>query len=255
MGFLSKLFGKSSADAGDQPQEEERFQDKAVAKLYKKLTNKYHQTQERKRVIRLLADIGSDEAITALLGRFTFVTEGSIVDEDEKDLAYSVVMGFGERAIGPLTQFVLDEVAIYWPLQALVEIAGEDTAIKTLFAALESIHDRFERSMDRMQNLTSSLRDFNRPDVMHKLIELSKDESEEIRFLAVDGLAEFDTDQLAVDAMLERLLDDEETVRVKKYVLDKLMERRWNVKRFKKELSEKIPSEFFIDDTGIVQRR
>lgn len=255
MGFLSKLFGKSSDDTGAAAQEEERFQDKTVAKLYKKLTNKYHQTQERKRVIKLLADIGSDEAITAILGRFTFVTEGSIVDEDEKDLAYSVIMGFGERAKGPLTQFVLEEVAIYWPLQALVEIAGEDEAIKAVFAALDSIHDRFERSMDRMQNLTSSLRDYHRPDVMEKLIHLSKDESEEIRFLAVDGLAEFDSNQSAVDAMLERLLDDEETVRVKKYVLDKVIERRWNVKKFKKDLTEKIPAEYFIDDTGIVQRR
>lgn len=255
MGFLSRLFGKSTDDQSAAPQEESRFQDKTVAKLYKKLTNKYHQTQERKRVIKMLAEIGSDEAITALLGRFAFVTEGSIVDEDEKDLVYSVIMGFGERSVAPLTQFILDEVAIYWPLRALVDIAGEDAAVQTVFQALDSIHDRFERSMDRMQNLTSSLRDFRRPDVMNKLIELSHDESEEIRFLAVDGLAEFDKSQPAVDAMLERLLDEEETVRVKKYVLDKVIERRWNVKKFKKELAEKIPSEYFVDDTGVVQKR
>lgn len=255
MGFLSRLFGKSTDEQTVVAQEESRFQDKTVAKLYKKLTNKYHQTQERKRVIKMLAEIGSDEAITALLGRFAFVTEGSIVDEDEKDLVYSVIMGFGDRAVAPLTQFVLDEVAIYWPLRALVDLAGEDAAVQAVFQSLDTIHDRFERSMDRMQNLTSSLRDFRRPDVMNKLIELSHDESEEIRFLAVDGLAEFDKSQPAVDAMLERLLDEEETVRVKKYVLDKVIERRWNVKKFKKELAEKIPSEYFVDDTGVVQKR
>jgi len=255
MGFFSKIFGKSSDDPEVASQEIERFQDKTVAKLFKKLTNKYHQTAERKRVIKMLADIGTDEAISAMLGRFTFVTEGSIVDEDEKDLVYQIVVGFGAQAVGPLKQFLAEEVAIYWPLRAMEEIAGEDVAVESVLAGFATIQDRFERSMERMQNLTSSLRDYNRPDVMQKLVELSKDESEEIRFLAVDGLAEFDKHQQAVDAMLERLLDDEETVRVKKYVLDKLIDRRWNVKRFKKELVDKIPSEYFIDDTGVVQRR
>lgn len=259
MGFFSKLFGKSddkdrTTEVGHQ-EEEEKFKDKTVAKLYKKLTNKYHQSMERKRVIKVLADIGSDEAIMALLARFSYVTEGSIVDEDEKDLVYSIIISFGDNAVPALKEYIKTEPAIYWPLKALSELSGDETAIATVFEALDSINDRFDRSMERMTNLVSALRDFQTPEVMKRLITLSRDESEEVRFLAVDGLAEFDKDQHAVDAILERLIDDEETIRVKKYVLDKLMERRWNVKRFKKELIDKLPEEYFIDDTGTVRRR
>jgi hypothetical protein len=37
--------------------------------------------------------------------------------------------------------------------------------------------------------------------------------------------------------------------------MDMLLERKWKVKRFKKELAGKIPESYFVDDTGVVQRK
>lgn len=253
MGFLDWLRGNKDADVpaeGEQP----RF-DKTVTKLHKKLMNKYVQTLERKRIIGMLADIGSDDAITALLGRFTYVTDGSIVDEDEKELAYEVVRSLGNRALPPLRRVVMEEAAIYWPLKALTEIGGEQLAVSTLLEALDGITDRFDRSMERMTNLVSCFRDYQHPEILRRLIGLAADESEEIRFLAVDGLTMFDDHQEAVDAIVERMVDDEETTRVKTYIMDVLMERKWNVKKYKKELQGKLPETYFVDDTGVIQRR
>jgi len=253
MGLKDWLFGRG--ETGDQADGGKPKGDKTILKLQKKLMNKWVQTMERKRVISALADIGTDEAITVMLGRFTYVTDGSIVDEDEKEIVYEIIRSMGDRAIPALAAFVKSEIAIYWPLKALTEIAGEDAAVRVLLEALATIADRLGRSMERMTNIVSCFRDYQHPDVLSKLIELSTDEEEEIRFLAVDGLSTFDNYQEAVEAIIQRLVDDQETTRVRTFIMDMLIERRWKVKRYKKELAGKLPETYFIDDTGVVQRR
>jgi HEAT repeat protein len=255
MGFLDWFSRRKDVATDDGEAAQSRFTDKNVAKLHKKLMNKWYQTLERKRVIQLLAQMGTQEAITALLGRFTFVTDGSIVDEDEKSLVYEILLDLEARAVPALKQFIHEEPAIYWPLKALTEIEGEETAVDTLLSALDGITDRWERSMERMHSLVQSLRDYQNDKVMERLIVLSKDDNEEIRFLSVDGLSMFDSKQPAVDAIIERLLDDNETTRVKTFIMDLLMERRWRVKKYRKELSGKLPETYFVDDTGVIQRK
>jgi hypothetical protein len=127
--------------------------------------------------------------------------------------------------------------------------------VDTVLASLDNIDDRFEQSMERMTQLVSCLRDFKGPKVMERLMKLLEDEAEEIRFLAIDGLSTFDDHQAAVDAIVGRLLVEDETVRVKTFVTDLLLERGWNVKHHKRQLADKLPAQFFVDDTGVVQRR
>ncbi len=225
-----------------------------VEKLRKRLMNEHHQTGERKRAILELDQLGSEDAIYALLGRFTYHTPGSIVDEDEKQLVFDVLRRKGAAAIPALEEYVVNEKTIYWPLRTLTELAGEDRAVEILLEALDSLPDRWEQSMERMTNLVSSMRDFQHPKILERLILLSADEFEEIRFLSVDGLSTFEGPG-AVDAIMERLLDPDETVRIKTYIMDLLLERGWNVKRFKKRLTDHLPEGFFIDDTGAIQRR
>jgi len=254
MGFLDWLTRKKEA-ADDGEGAESRFTDKNVAKLHKKLMNKWYQTMERKRVIQLLAQLGSEEAVTALLGRFTYVTDGSIVDEDEKSIVYEILLDMGGRSVPSLRRFILTEPAIYWPLKALTEIEGEEVAVDTLLEALDGITDRWERSMERMHSLVQSLRDYHSDKVLARLVDLATDENEEIRFLAVDGLSTFDSKQQAVDTIIERLLDDGETTRIKTFIMDMLMERKWRVRKYKKELAGKLPETYFVDDTGTIQRK
>ena len=72
---------------------------RTVQRAGKKLLNKYQQTQERKRAIDILAGVGSEEAIVALLKRYQFRTESTIVDEDEKETVFNVCVNLGERAV------------------------------------------------------------------------------------------------------------------------------------------------------------
>jgi len=228
---------------------------RTVERLRKRLMNEHHQTMERKRAIEQLEEIGSPEALYALLGRFSYHTQGSIVDEDEKQMVFDALRRRGADAVPAIEEFIRRENSVYWPVRTLAELAGEERAVQVMFEALDSIQDRWEKSMERMTQLVSCLRDFHLPAVCERLIALAQDESEEIRFLAVDGLTTFDDDPRAVDAILQRLFAADETVRVKTYVTDLLLDRGWNVKKYKKQIMETLPSTYFVDDTGVIQRR
>ena len=71
-----------------------------VDRYVKKLTNAYVQTHERVRMLDLLAETGTDEALYGILKRFTYRTEASIVDEDEKELAFKYLEEFSRAECG-----------------------------------------------------------------------------------------------------------------------------------------------------------
>lgn len=228
--------------------------ERQVARAAKKLANKHVQTAERKRCIEILEAAGTTDAVRALLGRFTFRTQVQIVDEDEKEFAYQALLRLGATAIPAIEEFVHQEEAIYWPLRALSQIAGEDVAVRLLLREIDGITEAYDRDVARKHELVSNLREFQTPAVFDKLVALLGDETEEVRILAIDGLSFFEN----VDPgqhLVPLLLSEDETVRVKQMILDMVIHRGWNVKKFKKELSAKLPEQFWIDDTGVIQRR
>ena len=116
-----------------------------VDKLVKKLTNAYIQTHDRVRVMEQLAEIGTDEALYGLLQRFTYRTEQSIVDEDEKETAYRMLVEAGMYAQPAIERFIKAHDAVYWPLRALKDIVGIDDTVDLLMQTLEETGETNER--------------------------------------------------------------------------------------------------------------
>ena len=229
--------------------------ERQVAKAAKKLMNKHVQTGERKRCIDVLAGVGSDEAVAGLLMRFTYRTDVQIVDEDEKEEVYHAILGLGESALPAIEDFLRKEMALYWPLRALSQIAGEDTAVAVLLREIDAITENFDRDVQRKHELVSNLREYPHDErVYDKLVALLGDEQEDVRILAIDGLSMYE-DRSPVAQLLPLLLSDDETIRVKQMVLDLLVQKGWSVKKYKRDLAEKLPSQFWVDDKGKVQRR
>ena len=228
--------------------------EKQIAKAAKKLMNKHIQTAERKHCIDLLEQAGSLVAIRGILGRFTFRVDVGIVDEDEKEIAFKALLRLGPAAIPAIQVFIREETAVYWPLRALTEAAGEDMAVDILLEEIAGITEGFDRDVARKHELVSNLREFENPKVLGTLVKLLEDEAEEIRILAIDGLSVYDGKDI-VGHLVPLLGDEEETGRVKQMVLDLLVQRRWNVKRYKRALAANLPEHFWIDDTGVVQRK
>jgi HEAT repeat protein len=255
MGFFGKLFGRGDeAPADDAAATKRPAVPPAVARLTKKVTNKYGQAQERQHAIRQLADMRTPEAVSALLQRFTFRIEQTIGDEEEKRGVYDEITGMGEMAVEPLLAFLEKENAPYWACKALRALVGDEASVTHLLRIIGGMEAIFDRDIERRNELVSNLREFQDPRVREQLVAYMNDENEELRVHAVEGLAGLGSEEIA-PTLIDRLLDDAETQRVKTAILNLLIEKKWKVKHRKEAVRKVIPQTFWIDDVGVIHRR
>ena len=229
---------------------------RAIAKWEKKLMGKYQQTSERKRAVEELTRIGTTDAIATLLKRYQYRTEQTITDEDEKEMVYNCCVELGRSAVPGLIQYINTETGIYWPVKALREIVGDDEAVNHLLQALENVEDVFGTNRQRKEELVDQMRNFADNDrVFDRLLVLCQDDDEEIVIRAVDGLSVRGDDPEVVEAIIPMLLKDESSHRLRTMIMELMLEQEWNIRRWKKDLKEKIPDSYWIDDTGVVRRK
>ena len=231
-------------------------QSRAVARWSKKLMEKYQQTAERKRAIEALTSIGTEEAVVALLQRYTYRTEQTIVDEDEKRMVYECVVSLGDKAVDGLKAYIEAQSALYWPVKALSEIVGQDEGAAIVLTALEGVPDSFGGNALRRPQLVDNLRGFAEVERVHKtLIVLLQDEDEEVVLRAIDALAAREDDPDVPLQIVPVMMREETSIRLRTLILELIIEKGWNVKRFKKALGDVLPESYFIDGVGVIRRR
>jgi hypothetical protein len=98
---LFDLF-KGGAKGGDKKGDKKA---NAAAKWAERAGDKRAQNYDRQEAIQALAEMGTPEAATALLKRFTFLIDPSITDQEEKDLAFRGVLRAGKDAVEPVRAF------------------------------------------------------------------------------------------------------------------------------------------------------
>lgn len=228
--------------------------EKSIEKHRKRLTDKYRQTQERYAAMDDLAAIGSPASISALLGRFTIRVDGPTVDEEEKTFCYQVVANAGHVAIEPLKKFILSNNAVYFPLRALRDIAGDEVAVSTLLQAMDDCDPGYHDGLERLREIVSNLRDFQHERVREALSGLLESRSDEIRFYALDGLATYPSDDIA-SLFAARLLDEEETQRVKGLACELAVDKELRFKKWATELAPKLGPSYRFDSDFRIQRK
>lgn len=227
---------------------------RAVDKLKKRLMDKYRQKQERYAAMDELAGMQNPVAVSALLGRFTFSVDGPTVDEEEKNYCFELVKAAGAIAVEPLKQFILTNNAVYFPLCALQEIAGDDAAVETLLKAMDDCDPGYHDGLERLREIVSNLRDFKDPRVKAALVELLDSRSDEIRFYALDGLAAYD-DPDVLSHFAGRLLDEQESQRVKAMACELAVERELTFKKWATELAPKLGPSYQLDSNFRIVRK
>lgn len=253
MGFFSRWFGGGDGE-GDAAPPGKKVLPGPLARLRKKVINKYGQPQDRQAALRQVAEMGTEEAASVLLERFTFRIEQTIGDEEEKQSVCDDLVRFGSVAVQPILRFLETENAPYWPIKALRQILGDEETVTHLLDIIDRCEAIFDRDIERKVLLVQNLREFRDPRVRDRLLAFSRDENEELRVQAVEGLMEMGQQEMA-DTMIDRLLDPDETQRVKTAILNLLIEKKWKVKHRKEEVRKAIPPTFWIDDVGVIHRR
>lgn len=226
-----------------------------VDKHVKKLTNPWVQTVERKRCAEVLVEIGTDEALFGLLKRFTFRTEGSITDEDEKQLVFDLLVGVGPSAIPAIERFVSENDAVYWPLKALKELAGLEPAVQLMLRALDKTEENAVRVNEHRTQLVANLRDFPHPLIEARLLKLCHDPYEEVRTMALDGISTYG-EEVGAPVTIERLLHEDETASVRAVIFELLVDSEWDLSKWKSEIvaSGLLPTFYRIGKKGALER-
>ena len=222
--------------------------------LKRKLMDAYRQSEERYDAMDKLAKAGTPQALDALLARFTLRVSGPTVDEEEKAYAHKLVSQWGEAAVEPLKRFIATHDAVYFPLKSLREISGDDAAVDALILAMDGTDPGYHEGLDRLREIVSNLRDFHHPRVREALVKLLATRSNEIRFFALDGLAGYPVDEIA-EHFAARLLDPEESQRVKQLAQELMVEHQIPVLPWKDAVAAQLSPMYRLDEKGRLQRK
>lgn len=229
---------------------------KKVAGPAKVVADKRAQAYDRSEAIRQLAELKSPEAATALLKRFTFTIDPSITDQEEKEAAFDAVVAVGQDVVDPIRTFCEKAEVLTWPLRMLRSILDDEHYKDEVLALAASFDTEYSRNVEPKLQVVAALEDVNGEDVREAVERFLEDVNETVRFHAVQStFAQSDKESIPG---LVRLLEQEESVRIKNKVAEGFVNKSWSVPEALRATVQKAMSdvyEFRFKDDGSFSRR
>ncbi|MGB9338701.1 MAG: HEAT repeat domain-containing protein [Polyangiales bacterium] len=219
-----------------------------------RVANKRAQKHERWESIQVLAADGSDEALRALLTRFTVRVDPSITDGEEKNEAFHGIAQHGEAALEPVRDFLNSAENLAWPLKLLREIQTEEQVTTILLELLSRMDTEYERDPQKKIDLIASFEEHKDPRIVEAVIRFLDDMNETVRFHAAGAILAQDEADAALDALTKAFLA-EESVRVRMRMLDGYVERGWKLADVKEEATKKMPTGYSLGKKGEVRKK
>lgn len=219
-----------------------------------RVANKRAQKHERWESIQVLASDGSDEAIRALLTRFTIRVDPSITDGEEKNVAFQGIVQHGEAALGPVRDFLESSETLAWPLKILKEIQTEEEVTTTLLELLSKMDTEYERDPQKKIDVIASFEERKDPRIVEAVTRFLQDMNETVRFHAVGAILAQDEAEQALEALTKAFVA-EESVRIRMRMLDGYIERGWTLGDAKEEASKRMPTGYSLGKKGEVRKR
>ena len=211
---------------------------KEAAKWAERAADKRAQNYDRQEAIAALADMKTPEAAAALMKRFTFVTDPSITDQEEKDAAFQGVLAAGEGAIEPVRAFAARAESLAWPMKILKELVEEETYVEELVAWLDRWDTEYAKFIDPKIQLLVALEEHKHPSIREAVEPFLEDVNETARFHAVATTFAQD-DDASIEPLLDALLE-EESFRVKNKIVDGFILRGWKVPEDRRDAVRKV---------------
>jgi HEAT repeat protein len=231
----------------------ERFKGTPAAKWVDRI-EKRAQNYDRQEAIQALADMGTADAVEALLKRFTFHMDPSITDQEEKESAFRGILRAGKLAIEPVRAFAAKAESLAWPMKILKELVDEKEYVEELLSWLSRWDTEYAKFVDPKVQILADLEEHRHPQIRVQVERFLEDVNEPARFHAVSTVLAQD-DPAAVPA-LANLLADEESVRVRSRATEGLAERGWLLaSEYRDVVKRALSPSFAIDGAGRVVKR
>jgi HEAT repeat protein len=203
--------------------------DKKVAGPAKIAGDKKAQTYDRMEAIQQLAEMKTPDAAAALLKRFTFVIDPTITDQEEKDVAFQGVIAAGDEVVPAVLEFcavaIKKSEQLTWPLKILHELLDDGEYHDELIELLGRFDTEYARNVEPKIQIIQALEEVESEEVREAVAPFLEDVNETVRFHAVQTT--FAQNEPKSIPALVKLLESEESVRVKNKVAEGLMFRGW----------------------------
>ncbi len=249
MGFLDFLFDKEKAEQ------------RRIKKLKKTLTNMYTQPSERQYAIQQLREIGTPEAIQALLARFEDTGPNHTTDADEKEYVYSVLVDLGRRGDTDVVEIVEDhlkeiEENINWPLKVVSDLISYEDMADFVTELLAASDIGYRINPEKKQELMLRAAEFEDRQLCEQLVRFLEDDNETIRFLAVDAVMAQDEDDLVEEPLCERLRI-EDSIRVVQKITEIFADHPgWKIpEEAREDVEVGLPDGYGIHKKGHIYRK
>ncbi|MCB9667409.1 MAG: HEAT repeat domain-containing protein [Myxococcales bacterium] len=223
----------------------------ALKKYASRVANKRAQAPDRWEAIKVLAEMKNEEAVAALLVRFTYTTDPSITDQEEKDAVFDAVLDAKEVSVAPVKRFLARAESLGWPLKLLEALLNEQEVLSELLAVLEKMDTEYERDPQRKIQILVVLEERSDPRIGEVVERFVEDVNETARFHAV-GVLLAQSDSERFQERLMNLLGHEESLRVRARILDGFAHKGWSVKPLGKALN--LPVGYRLNPHGVPQK-
>lgn len=200
---------------------------KKVAGPAKTVADKRAQTYDRAEAIRTLADMKTAEAAEALLKRFTFSIDPSITDQEEKESAYLGIVACGDEVVPAVVEFCEKAEVLTWPLRILREVLDDDGYKTELLALAEGFDTEYARNVEPKLQVVGALAEVKGDDVRTAIERFLEDTNENVRFTAVQSTFAQASEE-SIEPLV-KLLEQEESIRIKNTVCAGFVTKGWKV--------------------------
>jgi hypothetical protein len=222
-----------------------------VQKLAVKAADKRGMAPDRWDALQALARIDSEEAVEALLHRFTFYVDPSITDQEEKDSVFESIVSKGNTSVEPLKRFIKKSGSLSWPLKMLGRVLSDAEVLAILLDLIASMDTEYERDPTRKLQLLAELENHRGDGVLAVVLPFLKDVNETARFHAVGAIFAQEGPEVAREELNE-LLGREDSMRTKARILDGFAALGWPVDTAK---AGRLPDGYSLDAKGLPRRR
>jgi HEAT repeat protein len=218
---LFDFLGKKKQGGGDAPS------DREVQRFERIVGNKLSQNIDRQEAIDALSKMGTRASAAALLKRFDWLMDPTILDSEEKDAALTGIVRAGEEAIEPIRIYCRKSESLLWALKALAKIVPADRLADELLALLDQFDTEYIRNPEPKIQLITELSHHATEEVRVAIEPFLNDASEPVRFAAATALLDINLAESVTS--LVAALETEEALRIKNRIAQGLLDRKWAV--------------------------
>lgn len=249
MGFLDFLFDKDKAQA------------RQIEKLRKKLTNIWMQSPDRNEAASQLFQIGTPEALHALMERFKVQTQNTTYDIEEKTFVYDMLAGAGPAIADVVKDNVRQEPAVInYQMRVLEDVLPSQDLAAFICELLEAQDLDYDRDPVKKEQLILRAQNYpDYPELQREVARFCVADNEDIRFQSVSAVIKRDEDW-ARDALRENIRI-EDSGRIQGMVCERFATMNWTAfddvddEQRRQEVAKALPPQYHLTDAALIKRK